>query len=220
MPTEPDEPPRINGWLVLLHPIFEQRYRSLLANVRRLNNELASEEAYRQHPTVKLTAAVRRLVLEIVPQNPNARDFLLTRPPQHFRRAKKKGLSPRYRLFWVASVEASTIIFLYLNDEATLRKEGARTDPYAIFKRLVERGEIGADFQANLAAFTEESTSYVKEELLNSVEVHVVFDLPGGDAVVVGLPFVALGRDVGGGVVVAQGGAHYAIAFQGVYSLG
>ena len=162
MPTAPDEPPRINGWLMLLHPIFEQRYRSLLADVRRLNNELASEEAYRQHPTVKLTAAVRRLVLEIVPQNPNAREFLLRRPLQHFRRAKKRGLPPRYRLFWVVSVEASTIIFLYLNDEATLRKEGARTDPYTIFKRLVERGEIGADFAANLAAFTEESTSYVR----------------------------------------------------------
>ncbi len=63
------------------------------------------------------------------------------------------------RLFWVVSVEARTIIFLYLNDKATLRKEGARTDPYTIFKRLVERGEIGADFAANLAAFTGESTS-------------------------------------------------------------
>ncbi len=42
------------------------------------------------------------------------------------------------------------IIFLYLNDEATLRKEGAKSDPYRVFRRMVDRGEIGDDFEANL----------------------------------------------------------------------
>ena len=42
-------------------------------------------------------------------------------------------------------------MYLYLNDETTLRKEGAGTDPYAVFGRLRDRGEIGADFAANMA---------------------------------------------------------------------
>ena len=45
------------------------------------------------------------------------------------------------------------MIFLYLNDQATLRQEGSRTDPYEVFKRLVARGDIGPDFEANHAAW-------------------------------------------------------------------
>ena len=41
------------------------------------------------------------------------------------------------------------IIPLYLNDADTLRKSGARSDPYQIFKRMVRRGEVGSDFEAN-----------------------------------------------------------------------
>ncbi|MBI2942150.1 MAG: hypothetical protein HYY04_17095 [Chloroflexi bacterium] len=42
------------------------------------------------------------------------------------------------------------MIFLYLNDEETLRKEGTQTDPYQVFRRLVARGDLGPDFESNL----------------------------------------------------------------------
>ena len=41
------------------------------------------------------------------------------------------------------------IIPLYLNDIDTLRKRGAGSDPYQIFKRMLHRGEVGSDFEAN-----------------------------------------------------------------------
>jgi toxin YhaV len=53
----------------------------------------------------------------------------------------------------VFSETTKTVIFLHLNDETTLRKEGARSDPYEVFKTLVERGEIGEDVEANHAAW-------------------------------------------------------------------
>jgi toxin YhaV len=59
-------------------------------------------------------------------------------------RAKGPGLPDRYRLFWVFSEAARTIIFLYLNDEASLRKAGAKSDPYAVFGRMVARPEVGS----------------------------------------------------------------------------
>jgi hypothetical protein len=37
--------------------------------------------------------------------------------------------------------------------DSTLRKEGARSDPYAVFSALVRRGEIADDFGANLRAW-------------------------------------------------------------------
>ena len=139
----------VDGWTLLYYPIFGDRYRALRDEVRRLRSELAPDE-YRQHPLVNLAARVRRLVLETVPANPDAADFRLRGNLGGFRRAKEHGLPPGHRLFWTFSNRAKAIIYLYLNDEATLRKEGATTDPYVIFRGLVNRGEIGHDFAANL----------------------------------------------------------------------
>jgi len=68
-----------------------------------------------------------------------------------FRRAKGHGLPPRYRLFWVFSSRRKIIIFLYVNTEGVLRKEGDKNDVYAVFERLVRRGDIGADFEVAYA---------------------------------------------------------------------
>jgi len=122
----------------------------LLAEADRLQRRLPEIE-YRRHPRVKLLAAVTRLVDEIVPADPNAAEYRLRGDLRKFRRAKGHGLPDRYRLFWVFSDAARTIIFLYLNDEASLRKAGAKSDPYKVFGRMVERGELGSDFESNYA---------------------------------------------------------------------
>jgi toxin YhaV len=134
-----------------MHPEFAQRYDLLRQEARRLQATLAPD-AYRRHPSVKLAAAVHRLVTEIVPQDPNRPAFQLAGNLSQYRRAKKHGLPPRYRLFWIFSSQVKIVIFLYLNDEATLRKAGDRHDPYEVFERMVRRGEIGTDFTDNLAA--------------------------------------------------------------------
>lgn len=145
-------PSTYHGWRVLAHPVFQRRYTELRDEARRLRQSLSPHE-YRQHPTVKLTAALYRLMTEIVPENPDAPEYRLSGSLSRFRRAKGRGLPPRYRVFWTFSTRARVIIFLYVNDEASLRKEGDKHDPYAIFRRLVERGEIGDDFAANYAAW-------------------------------------------------------------------
>ncbi len=142
----------VEGWTLLYHPVFGDRYRALRDEARRLKRALPEGE-FVEHPLVKLVAAVHRLITVVVPADSNAPEFRLRGDLARFRRAKGHGLPPRYRLFWVFSEQARTIIFLYLNDEATLRKAGAKTDPYAIFRQLVARGELGAEFAANLRAW-------------------------------------------------------------------
>jgi len=139
----------VNGWTLLYHPLFGRRYAELRNDARRLKRQLPPA-AFRQHPLVKLVAAVHRLVTEVVPADPNAPAFRLRGDLARFRWARGHGLPPRYMLFWMFSEEAHSVIFLYLNDESTLRKEGARSDPYEVFRALVQRGEIGGDFEANL----------------------------------------------------------------------
>ena len=145
-------PLEVNGWTLLYHPLFGERYDALRAEVRRLKRRLRPEQ-FRQHPTVKLTAAVHRLVTQTVPTDPNAPEFWLKGDLARFRRAKGHGLPPRFRLFWVFSQTTRTVIFLYLNDDVTLRKEGASTDPYHVFTGLVARGTIGDDYEANRRAW-------------------------------------------------------------------
>nr|MDQ3328564.1 type II toxin-antitoxin system YhaV family toxin [Chloroflexota bacterium] len=92
------------------------------------------------------------------PTDPNTPEYRLRADLAKYRRAKGKGLPPRYRLFWIFSTTAKVIIYLYLNDAATLRTEGARTDPYVRFRRLIDRGSIGPDFESNLRAWQQPLT--------------------------------------------------------------
>jgi hypothetical protein len=84
--------------------------------------------------------------MEIAPEDPLALEFHLRGDLTSFYRVSGKGLPPRCRLVWTASPHARTIIFLYVNDDATLRRTGARSDPYERFRAMIRREEIGADF--------------------------------------------------------------------------
>lgn len=87
--------------------------------------KLLAPDAWAQHPTVKLVAGVHTLVMDVILQDPLALEFHLRNDLKNFYRASGKGLPPRYRLFWTASQQAHTVIFLYLNDDATLRARPA-----------------------------------------------------------------------------------------------
>lgn len=91
---------------------------------------------------------MRKLVKEVVPADPNAAEFQLgnTLGPQHrhWRRAKFSG---RFRLFYRFHTASRTIVYAWMNDEGTLRKEGSRTDPYTVFRRMLERGRPPSDWE-------------------------------------------------------------------------
>ncbi len=117
--------------------------------MRQLLGEL-DDAAYRRHPDVKLFLALRTLIQHTIPLDPTHPDYRLKGRLAKFRRTKGRSLPQRRRLFWAFSEQARTIIFLYLNDESTPRREGDKRDPYAIFGSLIDSGEIGEDFEANM----------------------------------------------------------------------
>lgn len=139
-----------NGWKLLYHPIFGDRYAELRDHVGVLKKRLSKAD-FARHPDVKLVVAVRRVVLEIIPQDPNRPDFWLKDDLAKFRRVKGYGLPDRYRLFYAFSQKEKVVILLYLNASGTLRKEKAKTDPYEVFKSMVRSGRIGSDFESNLS---------------------------------------------------------------------
>lgn len=137
-----------NGWRILFNEPFTTAYGDLSACVRWFRTTLP-DDVYRQHPEVKLFAALYRVVYEIVPDNPGHPDFRLEGSLKKFRRVKGRGLPSRYRLFFVFMDSAKTIVFLYVNDRRALRKAGDTNDPYQRFRSLVDQGVIGSDFEEN-----------------------------------------------------------------------
>lgn len=102
---------------------------------------------YRHHPHVKLLAAVRKLIRDVIPSDPAGPEFQLGNtlgPKQrHWRRAK---FGQRFRLFFRFHSGTRTIVYAWMNDENTLRKAGARTDPYRVFQKMLEAGRPPSDW--------------------------------------------------------------------------
>lgn len=130
----------VNGWLLLQYSLFEDRLRNLAETVERL--AVAQPETYKEHPKTKLLATIRRFVMEIIPRDPNAPEFrqgdTLGPDNRHWFRAK---FHQRYRLFFRFSTKNRVIVYVWVNDELTLRKAGSKTDAYTVFKSMLDAGD-------------------------------------------------------------------------------
>ena len=148
---EAARPRESHGWQLWFGELFEVRWRALRERVRRLKTELG-ETDFAAHPDVKLFAALVQLVHETVPLNPEHPDFRLGKTLgdrfTSWRRVKRHGLPDRYRLFFKYSSSHKVIVFVWLNDADTLRKDGASSDPYTVFRRMLESGHPPDDFYA------------------------------------------------------------------------
>ena len=129
------------GWRLYTYPLFERQLRELTEAVEQLSR--TQPDTYKEHPKSKLLATILRLVTETIPRDPAAaRQFrqgdTLGPDNRHWFRAT---FHQRYRLFFRFSSKDKIIVYVWINDEATLRKAGARTDAYAVFKAMLNAGE-------------------------------------------------------------------------------
>lgn len=134
----------INGWRLYYHRIFAAALDELEGDVAALARK--DPAGYRSHPKTKLLASVHKAVTQTVPANPDHPDFRVgkTLGPEHANwRRVKHGMPGRYRLFFrFASRPAKAIVYVWFNDEDTLRKAGSKTDVYEAFRRMLARGEV------------------------------------------------------------------------------
>jgi toxin YhaV len=140
-----------NGWRLFVHPLLQMQLETLTAHTKKL--AAADPNGYAAHPATKLLATIRRLILEAIPADPNAREFrqgnTLGPGNRHWFRAK---FHSRYRLFYRFSSQQKVIVYVWVNDGNTLRKAGSRTDPYAMFRAMLESGHPTSDFAQLLQA--------------------------------------------------------------------
>jgi toxin YhaV len=99
-------------------------------------------------PEATVLAALVRVIRDHIARDPNAPDHRLRQPLGAWRRVKFLG---RLRLFYRFSSAHRLVVVTWLNDENTLRKEGASTDPYVVFAGMLARGEVPEDWDALVA---------------------------------------------------------------------
>ena len=144
----------VNGWHLFQYPLFQRQLRTLTEAVEQLS--ITQPETYKEHPKTKLLATILRLITETIPRNPNSPEFrqgdTLGPDNRHWFRAK---FHQRYRLFFRFSSKDKLIVYVWVNDESTLRKAGARSDVYSVFKSMLESGDPPRTLEALLNRSTE-----------------------------------------------------------------
>ena len=140
-----------HGWVLLFHGcIVEQLQKLHVAAGRAERND---PKGFERNANVKLFRALSQLMLETVPSDPARDEYrqgnTLGPAHRHWRRAK---VGRRFRLFFRYDSKAKTIVFAWVNDEQTLRSAGSKSDPYAMFEKMLERGNPPDDWDSLVAA--------------------------------------------------------------------
>ena len=131
-----------NSCFLKAHMFYVQRIESLKKEIKRLKKELNGKE-FREHALVKFAFRVRKASMDVIPENPDRPEYRLTDDLRRYRRYKQ-GLK-RYRLFFCFANQPKIILYLYLNEDKHLRKEGDKNDPYNMFKRFVMNGTVSSN---------------------------------------------------------------------------
>ncbi len=129
-----------HGWSLLFHEGLIGQLAKVQAAAARAKSQ--DPKGYASNANVKLFNALSRLILDTVPSDPNREEYrrgnTMGAAFRHWRRAK---IGRRFRLFFRFDSKAKIIIFAWVNDENTLRSSGSKRDPYAVFQKMLERGQ-------------------------------------------------------------------------------
>lgn len=134
-----DEPLVINGWTIFAHPLFLDQVEGLTEQVEKLKQK--DPKDYKKKNPAKRLAAINKLALEKIPQDPSLSEYrqgdTLGDNRKHWFRAK---FFQQYRLFFRYHSESKIIIYAWVNDDKTKRAYGSKTDAYSVFEKMLENG--------------------------------------------------------------------------------
>jgi toxin YhaV len=130
----------VNGWTLFAHPLLFDQIERVATAVRKPNDAPS-----------KVLKWLIEAIFDYIPADPTRNDYrqgrTLGRGKTHWFRDKYAG---RFRLFFRYDSGSKIIIYGWVNDENTLRTRGARSDAYAVFKRVLDAGTPPNDWKALL----------------------------------------------------------------------
>jgi len=133
-------------------------HEGVIVQLRKLQEAVARAEqndpqGFESNANVKLFRALSHLIMDGVPSDPGRDEFrqgnTLGTAYRHWRRAK---IGRRFRLFFRYDSKSRVIVYAWVNDEHTLRSAGSKSDPYAVFEKMLGRGNPPDDWDALITA--------------------------------------------------------------------
>jgi toxin YhaV len=131
----------INGWTIYAHPLFLDQLEAMIETVEKARKK--DPTRHKRKRATKLLAAVLKVAFEDIPSDPT-RDVYrqgstLGEDYKHWFRAK---FLQQFRLFfrYQQSADAKIIVLAWVNDDSTLRAYESANDAYAVFWKMLDRG--------------------------------------------------------------------------------
>ena len=150
MNAVPSRPLHIHGWTVFMHPLFVGQLQALSREVEGLRQR--DPAGYARKNAAKRLAAIRKLVFDVIPQDPTRPDSrqgqTLGHEHRHWFRAK---FFQQYRLFFRFHAASRIIVFAWVNDAGTLRAYESDDDAYKVFRKMLSNGHPPGDWDDLLA---------------------------------------------------------------------
>ncbi|MEO0708993.1 MAG: type II toxin-antitoxin system YhaV family toxin [Cyanobacteria bacterium J06649_5] len=135
------QPVVINGWTLYTHPAFKEYMRKLAIAVKKIKER--NPESWESNRIISLYKAIARTCLVEVPNNPADSRYrqgnTLGKAYRHWFRAKPAN---RHRLFFRYDDKSRVVAYVWINGLKQLRAAGSKRDPYAVFAKLLAKGEI------------------------------------------------------------------------------
>lgn len=136
----------INGWTIYAHPLFLDQLEVLIVEVEALRTK--DLQGYVSKNSSKRLAAITRLMLKDIPQDPSRKEYqqgsTLGAAHRHWRRAK---FFQQYRLFFRFHTRSRLIVLGWVNDTDTKRAYGSKTDAYRVFQSMLTSGHPPDDWE-------------------------------------------------------------------------
>lgn len=155
--SQPEQPPLVvNGWTLFAHPLFLDQLEKLAAQVERLKARYPA--GYRSKNPAKRLAAIVKLALEVIPQDPARAEYrqgdTLGAARRHWFRAK---FFQQYRLFFRYHQASRIIVYAWVNDADTQRAYESADDAYRVFRGMLESRHPPEDWNVLLAEANKET---------------------------------------------------------------
>ena len=140
MDKRDEVPLQIHGWRIYAHPLFLDQLNALINEVESLRGK--DPQDYRSRNASKRLAAIARLMLHDIPQDPSRKEFqqgsTLGPAHRHWQRAK---FFQQFRLFFRFHSRSRLIVLGWVNDTNTKRAYGSKTDAYRVFQSMLASGQ-------------------------------------------------------------------------------
>lgn len=147
--TRADPPLVVNGWSLFAHPSFFDLVEALISKVEA--QKARDPRNYKHKNSAKRLAAIARLALAVIPEDPTRPEYRQGRTLGDERKHWFRAIFfQQYRLFFRFHAGQKIIVYAWVNADDSKRAYESSDDAYRVFRKMLERGRPPDDWESLL----------------------------------------------------------------------